>query len=100
MLSGSGTSGSCAVSDDKCQYRRDKRDDGENSYDYTVFDVVAATLAQDMPDEIETASCVLPQTGFSIYYEDKLLSDINYIYGDTCFFQTFGIPVLKGTPKI
>ena len=74
-------------------------DDGENSYDYTVFDVVAATLAQDMPDEIETASCVLPQTGFSIYYEDKLLSDINYIYGDTCFFQTFGIPVLKGTPK-
>ena len=42
-------------------------DDGENSYDYTVFDVVAATLAQDMPDEIETASCVLPQTGFSIY---------------------------------
>lgn len=55
---------------------------------------------QDMPDEIETASCVLPQTGFSIYYEDKLLSDINYIYGDTCFFQTFGIPVLKGPPKI
>ncbi len=34
-------------------------DDGENSYDYTVFDVVAATLAQDMPDEIETASCVI-----------------------------------------
>ena len=35
----------------------------------------------------------------SIYYEDKLLSDINYIYADTCFFQTFGIPVLKGNPK-
>lgn len=74
-------------------------DDGENGYDYTVFDVVAATLAQDMPNEVEVASCVLTRTGFNIYYEDKLLSDINYIYADTCFFQTFGIPVLKGNPK-
>lgn len=74
-------------------------DDGDTSYDYTVFDVVAATLAQDMPKEVEVASCVLPQGGFNIYYEDKLLSDINYIYADTCFFQTFGISVLKGNPK-
>ena len=27
------------------------------------------------------------------------MSGINYIYADTCFFQTFGIPVLKGNPK-
>lgn len=73
--------------------------DDEASYDYTVFDPVAATLAQDMPDEIEYASCVLPGGGADIYYEDKLLSDINYIYVDTCFFQTFGIPVLKGNSK-
>lgn len=74
-------------------------DDGDTGYDYTVFDVVAATLAQDMPKEVEVASCVLPQGGVNIYYEDKLLSDINYIYADTCFFQTFGIPVLKSNPK-
>ena len=73
-------------------------DDG-NNYDYTLFDVVASTLAQDMPEEIEFASCVLTGQGMSIYYEDKLLSDVNYIYADTCFFQTFGIPVLKGNPK-
>lgn len=30
-------------------------DDG-NNYDYTLFDVVASTLAQDMPEEIEFAS--------------------------------------------
>ena len=73
-------------------------DDGDN-FDYTLFDVVAPTLAQDMPEEIEFASCVLAEQWMSIYYEDKLLSDINYIYADTCFFQTFGIPVLKGNPK-
>lgn len=73
-------------------------DDG-NNYDYTLFDVVASTLAQDMPEEIEFASCVLTGQGMSIYYEDKLLSDVNYIYADTCFFRTFGIPVLKGNPK-
>jgi putative ABC transport system permease protein len=74
-------------------------DEGGTSYDYTVFDVTAATLAQDMPKEIEMASCVLPFGGANIYKEDKLLSGINYIYADTCFFQTFGIPVLKGNPK-
>ena len=74
-------------------------DEGGTSYDYTVFDVTAATLAQDMPNEIEMASCVFPFGGANIYKEDKLLSDINYIYADTCFFQTFGIPVLKGNPK-
>lgn len=45
-------------------------DDG-NNYDYTLFDVVASTLAQDMPEEIEFASCVLTGQGMSIYYEDK-----------------------------
>ena len=75
------------------------RDDERQNYDYTVYDVTAATLAQEMPEEIEFASCVLPLTSFSIYYEDKLLSDVDYIYVDTCFFQTFDIPVLKGNPK-
>lgn len=74
-------------------------DDSETSYDYTVFDVTAATLAQDMPNEIEISSCVFPHGGANIYKEGKLLSDINYIYADTCFFRTFGIPVLKGNPK-
>lgn len=73
-------------------------DDGTN-YDYTVFDPVAGVLAQDMPEEVESASCVYPFKDFNIYSEDKLLSDVNYILVDTCFFQTFGISVLKGNPK-
>lgn len=73
-------------------------DDGSN-YDYTVCDPVAATLAQDMPEEIESASCVLSGRQYKMYYENKLIQDTHYIYADTCFFQTFGIPVLKGNPK-
>lgn len=73
-------------------------DDGSN-YDYTVCDPVAATLAQDMPEEIESASCVLSGGQYKMYYENKLIQDTYYIYADTCFFQTFGIPVLKGNPK-
>lgn len=73
-------------------------DDGSN-YDYTVCDPVAATLAQDMPEEIESACCVLSGGQYKMYYENKLIQDTHYIYADTCFFQTFGIPVLKGNPK-
>lgn len=73
-------------------------DDGSN-YDYTVCDPLAATLAQDMPEEIESASCVLSGGQYKMYYENKLIQDTHYIYADTCFFQTFGIPVLKGNPK-
>ena len=74
-------------------------DDGEIGYDYTVFDVVAPTLAEEMPKEIEVASSVLWIGSDNIYYEDKLLPDADYIFADTCFFQTFGIPVLEGNPK-
>lgn len=73
-------------------------DDGMN-YDYTVCDPVAFTLAQDMPEEIESATCVLPSQLYHIYKEDKLLSKANYMMVDTCFFETIGIPVLKGNAK-
>lgn len=73
-------------------------DDGTN-YDYTVFAPTATALAESMPKEVEYASGVLPEMEYNIYYEDKLLSDVNYIYVDSCFFQVFGIPLLKGNLK-
>ena len=73
--------------------------DDEMNYDYTVCDPVAFTLAQDMPEEIESATCVLPFQFYHIYKEDKLLSKANYMMVDTCFFETMGIPVLKGNAK-
>lgn len=73
--------------------------EGGTDYDYTVSDPVARVLAQDMPTEVESATCVLPFQIYSIYHEDKILSKAKYLFGDTCFFETMGIPVLRGTPK-
>ena len=70
-------------------------DDGTN-YDYTVFAPTANAVAESMPEEVEYASCVLPEREYNIYYEEKLLSDVDYIYVDSCFF---GIPLLKGNLK-
>ena len=72
-------------------------DDGTN-YDYTVFAPTANAVAESMPEEVEYASCVLPEREYNIYYEEKLLSDVDYIYVDSCFFQVFGI-LLKGNLK-
>lgn len=73
-------------------------DDGTN-YDYTVFAPTANAVAESMSEEVEYASCVLPEREYNIYYEEKLLSDVDYIYVDSCFFQVFGIPLLKGNLK-
>ena len=73
-------------------------DDGTN-YDYTVFAPTANAVAESMPEEVEYASCVLPEREYNIYYEEKLLSYVDYIYVDSCFFQVFGIPLLKGNLK-
>lgn len=74
-------------------------DDG-SSYDYTLFAPTAAALAESMPEQIEAASSVLAGVmNFSIYYQDKLLSDAKYIYVDSCFFEVFEIPLLKGNMK-
>ena len=73
-------------------------DDGTN-YDYTGFAPTANAVAESMPEEVEYASCVLPEREYNIYYEEKLLSDVDYIYVDSCFFQVFGIPLLKGNLK-
>lgn len=73
-------------------------DDGTN-YDYTVFAPTAAALAQDLPGEVAYASCVNPEMENSLYYEDKLLADAKYMCVDSCFFQVFGIPLLKGNLK-
>lgn len=47
-------------------------DDKETSYDYTVFDVLASTLAEEMPKEVEVASSVLSIWSANIYYEPQI----------------------------
>ena len=56
-------------------------------YDYTVFDVLASTLAEEMPKEVEVASSVLSIWSANIYYEDKLLPDCRYIFARLVSFR-------------
>ena len=62
---------------------------------------IAAALAENMPGEVEKATCINSYTANgNYYYENQLLSDDEQcLMVDTCFFQTFGIPVLKGNPN-
>ena len=73
-------------------------DDGDN-YDYTLFAPVAAALAENLPEQIESATCIYPDNAWNLYKEDKLLNNVKYLLADTCFFQTLGIPMLKGNVK-
>ena len=98
MLPGGRTVGNGTCPDNQFSTGEIMGDDGTN-YDYTVFAPTANAVAESMPEEVEYASCVLPEREYNIYYEEKLLSDVDYIYVDSCFFQVFGIPLLKGNLK-
>ena len=64
-------------------------DDGDN-YDYTLFAPVAAALAENLPEQIESATCIYPDNAWNLYKEDKLLNNVKYLLADTCFFPDFG----------
>lgn len=59
-------------------------DDGDN-YDYTLFAPVAAALAENLPEQIESATCIYPDNAWNLYKEDKLLNNVKYLLADTCF---------------
>lgn len=41
-------------------------DDGDN-YDYTLFAPVAAALAENLPEQIESATCIYPDNAWNLY---------------------------------
>lgn len=61
-------------------------DDGD-IYDYSVFAPIAAALAENMPIEVEKATCINSYTANgNYYYENQLLSDDEQcLMVDTCF---------------
>ena len=68
-------------------------------YDDDTYDVMAPTLAQDMPQWVESATTVCSYAGGTVFYENRRLDDVDYLLADTCFFRTMGIDVLKGNPR-
>ena len=41
-------------------------DDGDN-YDYTLFAPVASALAENLPEQIESATCIYPDNAWNLY---------------------------------
>lgn len=68
-------------------------------YDYTVYDAVAPTLAQDMAQWVESGTTVYPSDDKPVFYERRRLEGAKYLMVDTCFFRTMGIEVLRGNPQ-
>lgn len=68
---------------------------------FPTIEKTASFYAPYMPIEVEKATCINSYTANgNYYYENQLLSDDEQcLMVDTCFFQTFGIPVLKGNPN-
>lgn len=73
--------------------------EGGSNYDATVYDVMAATLAEEMPQWVESATTILQDGGQMVYYGDKHLANTPYLAADTAFFRTLGIEVIRGDQR-
>lgn len=73
--------------------------EGGSNYDATVYDVMAATLAEEMPQWVESATTILQVGGQMVYYGDKHLANTPYLAADTAFFRTLGIEVIRGDQR-
>ena len=71
-------------------------DDG-SSYDGTIVGPMAPALAEDLREWVQSATVIFPAGEDPLFIDDRTL-DARYIYADTCFFRTMGIPVLQGNP--
>ena len=89
----------CAIYNEETGAPRGDLDEGGSGYDHTLFDVTAPTLAEEMPQWVESATTVSDFGGQAVYLDDKLLPDTRYILADTAYFRTLGIEVLEGDPR-
>ncbi len=58
-------------------------DDGDN-YDYTLFAPVAAALAENLPEQIESATCIYPDNVWNLYKEvdARVLQKLDKVFVD------------------
>lgn len=68
-------------------------------WEWDTFRPAAAALAESLPDLVECATPVFFWYQPDLYIADKKLEDIQVVFGDTLYFRTMGIEVLKGDPQ-
>ena len=69
-------------------------------WEWDTFRPAAAALAESLPDLVECATPVFFWYQPDLYVADKKLEDTQVIFGDTLYFRTMGIEVLKGDPQL
>lgn len=80
---------------------RDITPEGEASYwEYDTWRPAAAALAESLPEQVECATPVFFWAQPDFYLEDKKLEKMQAIFGDTLYFRTMGVEVLKGDPQL
>ena len=67
-------------------------------YNYATYRPAASDLWEAMPDLVESACLTANMWQPTFYLDDKKLDAFPILFADTLYFQTTGIPVLKGDP--
>ncbi len=70
----------------------------EAEYNYATYRPAASDLWEAMPDLVESACLTANMWQPTFYLEDKKLDAFPVFFADTLYFQTTGLPVLKGDP--
>lgn len=68
-------------------------------WEYDTWRPAAAALAESLPEQVECATPVFFFYQPAIYQEEKKLEETQVVFGDTLYFRTMGVEVLKGDPQ-
>lgn len=71
-----------------------------SQWEYDTWRPAAAALMESMPDCFESTTPVFFWTQPEYYIDDKRLADMKTVFADTLYFQTMGIDLLSGDPKL
>lgn len=75
--------------------------EGEASgWDWDSYRPAAAAFAESLPELVECATPVFFWVQPDLYLDDKKLEKMQTVFGDTLYFRTMGVEVLKGDPQL
>lgn len=80
------------------RYRQVKDSIPNKDYDYDTYRPAAADLWEALPDLVESASLAVNFYQPDLFIGDAKLEDVQVMFGDTLFFHTIGLDVLRGDP--
>lgn len=68
----------------------------EKTPSFMTLGPTAAAIAENFPQEVESATATLRWWGSNTLFRDDMRFTPGFLVGDTCFFQTMGVKILSG----